>query len=101
MFHLEVSSKLDANKPGNRALREEHEKLMKEHLDYGGEKPADLPNEAKSEFAEYQEIHDNSIKQFYNCICDLSMVDSLPKHEDEMRDKQHCGIPRVRFLGTL
>ena len=29
------------------------------------------------------------------------MIDLMPRLEDEMRDKQHCGIPRVRFLGTL
>lgn len=38
---------------------------------------------------------------FYRMIFGLGTVDTNPTQQDEFRDEKHCGIPRVRFMGTL
>lgn len=88
MFHFEMKSETEINERENIRLREEYEKAMKEHEEYNFDKPEDLPKSAWKEVKEYREVHDNRVKQFYNCIYGLSTVDSLPTDQDKHRDTQ-------------
>lgn len=41
------------------------------------------------------------IKDFNLMLQGLGAIDQSPSYQDNFKEEKHCGIPRVRFLGTL
>ena len=93
MFEMKLSSEYDiAMNSGkfaeSKAKREEYEKAMKEHEEYGFDKPEELGDEWNME--EFEEIgaHNDKINRFYTCIHGMSTIDTAPTAQDKFRDEK-------------
>jgi len=75
MFNFSISSDYDIERPEVIKATEEFNKLMKIHVDYGGEKPKELAQHMNEDNQKLLKEESDLVKSFYNSIYGLSSID--------------------------
>lgn len=91
VFSYVMTSELEIGLAQDRRKMAEHEKAPE------GDPPAVLSEDRKAELAAKAQ----RVNQFYNCIFAMTTLNSSHMVLHDQKSEEHCGVPKVKFLGTL
>jgi len=77
-----------------------HEKAKDDAFEVGQQEP-DAPELLSEEAKQKLQAQHQRTNQFYNCIFAMTTINSSHMVLHDQKTEENCGVPKVKFLGTL